>query len=148
LSSAEKLTASPCVPSRNVVSNVNTRITGPWRLAPGRLSSRRYARLLFLLQERHHLPQFRADLLDGLILLGFPNRQELLAAGLVLVHPFTSELPRLDLLQDLLHLRASLIVHHARTARVIAVLCRVRYRVPHVAETALVNQIDNQLHFM
>src|SRR5579885_465728 len=151
LSSEEKLTASPCVPSLNVVSNVNTRIKTSFGKV-GRDSSRppslRYSRLFLLLQKRHHLPQLRADLFDLLRLRRFPHLQKILAARLVLANPLPGELARLDLAQNLLHLLAGFFRNHPRTARVIAIFRRIRNRVAHIAEPALLNEIDNQLQFV
>src|SRR5579863_6697099 len=142
LSSAEKLTASPWVPSRNVVSKVKTLI---W---VGGLCSGGYADFFFLLEERHHFAQLRAHLLDGLVLRGFTHGQELVTAGLVLRNPILGELAGLNLGKNLLHLGAGLFVDDAGTARVVAVLRRIRYREAHVAEAAFINKIDNQLQFV
>src|SRR5215469_15261189 len=102
LSSTEKETDSPCVPSRRVVSNVKIFIG--LRLGRFGYLVLRYACLFFLLQERHHRTQFRAHLLDRLIAGLVAHGQELLAAGLVLFDPLAGEFPRLDLGEDLLHL--------------------------------------------
>ena len=58
------------------------------------------------------------------------------------------ELAGLDLGQNLLHLGAGLLVDDARAARVIAVFGGVRNRIAHVAEAALIDEIDDQLQFV
>src|SRR5271163_4038762 len=97
LSSAEKLTFSPCVPSRSVVSKVKTRIN---------LSGGRYPDLFLLFQKRHHLAKLGAHLLDRLIFLRFAHRQELRAPRFVFAEPLLGEFARLNLRQNLLHFGA------------------------------------------
>src|ERR1700733_7740591 len=130
LSSAEKLTFSPCVPSRSVVSKVKTRIN---------LCGGRYPDLFLLFQERHHFAQLGAHLFDGLVFLTLSHAEEFCAAGFVFAQPLFGELARLNLRQNLLHLGARLGVDDARTARIIAVLRRIGNRVAHVAEAALID---------
>src|SRR5690242_14171853 len=153
LSSTEKETASPCVPSRSVVSKVWIRICflSQAETCATLLGDRR--RLLFLrdagflpfLQECHHLAQLAAHSLDVGIARGFAHRQELVTPGFVLVDPFASELTGLNLAQNLFHLIASLLVHNTRAACVIAVLRRIGYRETHITEAAFIDKIDNQL---
>src|SRR5580704_12153971 len=135
--------ASPCVPSLSVVSKVKIFILLG---AGGQLL--RHAYLFLLFQECHHLAKFAAYLLDGLIAGGFAHRQELVAAGFVFLHPLLSEIAGLDFFEDLLHLGASLIVDDARAARIIAILGRVGHGIAHVAETAFIDEIDDELQFM
>ena len=76
-------------------------------------------------------------------------RQELLAAASCFPPSIRlANWPDWISLQDLLHLGARLFGDHARAARVVAVFRGVRNRVTHVAEAALVDQIDDQLHFV
>src|SRR5262249_31590472 len=89
----------------------------------------------------HHLAEPAADLLDGVLGLALADGEELGAIRLVLEHPLARELPALDLAEDLPHLAAGLVVDDARAARVVAVLRRVRDRVAHVREAALVEQV-------
>src|SRR5439155_15281100 len=81
----------------------------------------RYADFFLLLEEGHHLAQLPAHSLDGLIVRRLPHREELLAAGPILSHPLPRELAGLDLLEDLLHLGARLLVDNTRTACVVAI---------------------------
>src|SRR5271166_4733636 len=127
LSSTENEMASPCVPSRSVVSNVEIFINTSLRVAvasepplpdgrgsvPEPLFFRRYGRIfrhagffLLALQEGHHLAEFAAHLFHLLIAPGFAHGQEFLAAGLVLLHPLAGKLAGLDLGEDLLHFGA------------------------------------------
>src|SRR5450432_1199569 len=122
LSSIEKETASPCVPSRSVVSKVWMRI----RLA---LRSGRFLRdagLLSLFQEWHHFAEFTAHLLDLGIARRVAHMQKLVTAGLVLRNPLARELAGLDLRQNLFHLVTGLLIHDAWPACVIAVLGGIR----------------------
>src|SRR6516225_11629895 len=150
LSSTEKETLSPCVPSRSVVSNVKIFMSHLGRTkAQGRaLRYLRHSRLLFPFEEGHHFTQLAAHLLDFLALLGFPHGEEFLAAGPVFLHPLACEFTGLDLRKDLFHFRARLFVDDARTPCVIAVLGGVGDRVAHVGEASFVDQIDDQLDFM
>src|SRR5271170_5131476 len=113
-------------------------------LAPRLLDRRsllllRYAfLLLFLAQERHHLPEFFADALYGLIVARLAQREKFVAAGLVFFNPFLGELPGLNLRQNLFHFLARLSGYDARTARVIAKFRRVGNRVTHVAQAAFI----------
>src|SRR5580698_2577428 len=99
LSSAEKLTFSPCVPSRSVVSKVKTRIS---------LCGGRYSDLFLLFQERHHFAQLGAYLFDGLVFLPLAHSKELRATGFVFAQPLFGEFARLNLRQNLLHLGSRL----------------------------------------
>src|SRR6266851_2897222 len=95
LSSAEKLTASPCVPSRSVVSNVNTRIKNRGQRTEGRgqqkLLSGGHSYLLLLFEKRHHAAQLFADFFNGLGLRRLAHGEEILAAGFVLADPSFGE---------------------------------------------------------
>src|SRR5271154_2175173 len=120
LSSTENETASPCVPSRRVVSKV-------WILivllgAGSGLLFFRHTGLFLLLQKRHHLAQFAAYFFYRLILCRGTHREELVTPGLVLMNPLAREVPGADLAQNLLHLCARFGVHHAGTARIVTVL--------------------------
>src|SRR5579884_184659 len=91
LSSTVNETASPCVPSRSVVSNVKIRMcqlsVASRRWSVGGYRFLRYAGFLLFLQECHHFAQLAADALDRLVARRFAHGQEVLAAGLVLVDP-------------------------------------------------------------
>src|SRR5581483_11781625 len=100
----------------------------------------RYSRFLLLLQERHHFTQLAAHLFDLRIAGFLAHLEELMTPGLVLFDPLAREVARLNLREDLLHFGAGLLIDHSRTARVIAVLRGIGYRVAHVAEAAFLNQ--------
>src|SRR5574340_1463258 len=139
LSSTEKETDSPCVPSRSVVSNVKIRIPGSLSgllLGGGRLVFG-HARFLLLLEERHHLAQPAAHALDLQIALRFPHGEEILAAGLILIDPLPRDLAGLHFGQNLAHLRAGLLVDAAGAARVVAVFAGAGNGEAHVAQAAL-----------
>src|SRR5258706_2684037 len=146
LSSTEKETASPWVPSRRVVSKVWIRIM--FNSQAKARATLRDAGFLSLFQERHHLAQLGANFFDLRFLGAFAHSQEVVSAALVLINPLFRELAGLNLRQNLFHLVARLLIHDARTARIVAVLRGVRNRIAHVAKTALVNKIDNQLQFV
>src|SRR5260370_6079374 len=151
LASTEKETASPWVPSRRVVSKVWIRIMlHQIKLKPTQagMPVLRDSGFLSFFQERHHLAQLGADFFNLGFLGAFAHCQEFVTSALVLVNPLFSELAGLNLRQDLFHLVARLLVDDARSARIIAVLRRVRNRIAHIAEAALVNKIDNQLQFV
>src|ERR1700730_10406925 len=134
LSSAEKLTFSPCVPSRSVVSKVKTRI---------KLGCGRYPDLFLLFQERHHLAKLRNHFVDGLVFLALAHREELRASGFVFSQPLFSEIAGLNFRQNLLHFGTRLLIDDPWSARIIAVLRRIGNRIAHVAEAAFINKIDN-----
>src|SRR4029450_1296922 len=100
------------------------------------------------LDPAHHRAESLADLLDLVVRLGAPRGEEARAVRLVLEHPLSRELAALDLLQDLLHLGADVIVDHAGPAAVVTELRGVGHRVAHVREPALVEQVDDQLQLV
>src|SRR5207244_9944358 len=125
-----------CSPSRRVVSK-NRTSSGPG-VASGAGRP----------EPRHHRAQLRADFLD-------PERAVLLAklreprvAGLRLGDPLLGERARRDLGEDPLHLHPGLVGDDAGTACEVAVLGRIRDRVVHVLEPALVQQVHDQLQLM
>src|SRR5436853_4905292 len=101
-----------------------------------------------LLDPRHHRAQPLADLLDRVLRLAPPHRLEARLPGIVLEHPFAREAPGLDFRQHLLHLGPHMLVDDAGPARIVAVLCRVRHRIAHIRDAALIDQIDDQLHLV
>src|SRR3989442_4270710 len=96
----------------------------------------------------HHRPEPLADFLDGVLGVPLAHGQEARPVGLVLQHPFAGELARLDLDQDLLHLRLRFLADDARPPRVVAVLGGVGDGVAHVGQPALVEEVDDQLHLV
>src|SRR5439155_4386544 len=87
----------PAPPERRRTASLRARVESsssshPRRLDPG-----------------HHGPQPLADFFDLMVGVTLAHGQELRAVGLVLQHPFASELARLDLAQDLIHLDLGLL---------------------------------------
>jgi hypothetical protein len=152
LSSTEKETDSPCVPSRRVVSNVKIFMCYRRRCySVGTPASFFFFRngtpasFFFL---RNGIISRSSPRFDGLMAGRFAHGQEVLAAGLVLFDPLLGEFAGLDLGEDLLHFGARLLVDDARAARVVAVLGGVRNREAHVGEAAFLNQVDDQLQLV
>src|SRR5690606_3330041 len=132
--------AAACI--RGFVGAEHAACSAPMRpslMAGARVSS--LPRLdLHRLQEGHHLAQFRADLLDQVLLL-------LSAAGvepgpplLVLLDPLPGVRAILNLGEHLRHRALRLPRHDARAAGVVTVLGGVAHRVAHVVQPALVHQ--------
>src|ERR1017187_2807100 len=155
LSSTENEMDSPCVPSRRVVSKVSIfieilkkadrrtqRVPRPVLLRYGD------ANFLLLFEEGHHVAQALADGLDLVGLSGFAHGEELVAARLVLGDPVPGKFAGLDFGEDLFHFGARLLVHDARTAGVVAVFGGVANTVAHVAEAALLNEVDDEFEFV
>ena len=68
--------------------------------------------------------------------------------ALVLENEFPGECAALDFGENAPHLRASLVGDDARTARQVTVLGGIGHRVTHVRDTALVDEIHDELHFV
>src|SRR5690606_24291082 len=73
---------------------------------------------------------------------------ELLPATPGLGDPLPRELPRADLLQQVPHLRPTLLANHPVPGDVVTPLSRVAHAVAHPLDTAGVDQVDDQLHLM
>ena len=69
-------------------------------------------------------------------------------AGVHVRDPLAREGAGLDVSEDRLHLVTDVLVDHAPPARVVAELGGVRDDAAHVLETALVDQVDDQLHLV
>src|SRR5712691_4261401 len=132
------------VSARTAATMPGVRMKGQPSRAMGSLATLHPRRL----DPGHHRAQPLADLLDRMRGVAPAHRQEARAVRLVLEHPLAGELPRLDLGEDLPHLGLRLLAHDPRPARVVAVLGRVGDGVAHVRETALVEQVDDQLHLV
>src|SRR5258708_34429354 len=100
------------------------------------------------LEDWHHGAQVRAELLDGALLLALTRRQEVRAALFVLFDPGFCETAVADLREDLAHLFSRLFGDDARSGRIIALLGSIADGVPHVAETAAVNQVNDELELV
>src|SRR5215213_5839164 len=103
---------------------------------------------LALTDPRHHRPQAVTDLFDRVLGRLLAQRVEHRPAGLVLEDPLLRELAGLDLVEDLLHLRARFVGDDARPTRHVAVLGGVADRVAHVGDAALVDEVDDELHLV
>src|SRR5215211_2501381 len=99
-------------------------------------------------QPGHHPAQGLAGLLDRVVGPGLAHAGEVGPALVVLVDPFAGEGPGLDLGQDAAHLGLDPVVDDAGAAGVVAVLGRVRHRVAHAGQAALVHQVDDQLELV
>src|SRR5258708_36663277 len=83
-----------------------------------------------------------------MIFLSLAEGGEIIAAGLVLVGPFTGEGSGLNIGKDLLHRRASLVAYNLRSASQVAILGSVGNRIAHAIQAALINEINDELHLM
>src|SRR5512132_771617 len=99
-------------------------------------------------QPRHHAAQRLAGLRDRVVGPGLAHAGEVGPALVVFLHPLAGEGPRLDLGQDAAHLGLGGVVDDAGPAGVVAVLGRVRHRVAHAGQAALVHQVDDQLELV
>src|SRR5882672_571389 len=104
--------------------------------------------LLFGRQPGHHGAQLLADFFDRVLLFFLAQRGKLLAAGFVLCNPFFGEAAVLDAGEYLLHFHLRLVIHENATTRQVAILSGIRNRVAHAAESAFINQVDDQLHLV
>ena len=79
-----------------------------------------------------------AERLEVNLTAGFTHiKQEVLGKGTIL-----------DILQNLLHSLLRLVRHNLRANHIPAVLSRIGDRIPHTAESGLIDQIDDELHLM
>src|SRR5215813_8761861 len=100
------------------------------------------------LQEGHHGPQARTELLDGMLLFSFALGKEVRAASFVFGNPFLCEAAVANFCEKLLHFVASLLCDDARAGGVIAMLGGVTDGITHVAEAAAIDEINDQLQFV
>ena len=77
-----------------------------------------------------------------------PRRLKVGLAGFAFQHPIAREAAHLDIVENALHLGFRLRRDDARAGLIFAKLGRVRNRVVHVGDAALVDQIDDELHFV
>ncbi|SCJ47210.1 Uncharacterised protein [uncultured Blautia sp.] len=107
--------------------------------------------VLLLFQPAHHAAQLGAHLLDGVLGRHATHGQEVGLAASVGVHlrqEFGGEGTVLDLLEDLPHLLAGVLGNQAAAGAVVAVLSGVGDGVAHLAEAALVDEVDDELHLV
>src|SRR5882757_10601628 len=112
-SGAVMVAPGDCSPSRRVVSKIRTWLDMLISLA-GTDGDR--------IEERHHLAQRRADLLDRVRTLADALREERRSSGLVLRDPAARERAVLDLGEQQLHHLAGVAIDDARARDVVAVL--------------------------
>src|SRR5260370_31667874 len=94
------------------------------------------------LEEWDHGAKSRAELLDGVLLLALTRGEEVRAALFVLFDPGFCETAVADLREDLAHLFSRLLGDDARSGGIIALFGGIADGVPHVAQTAAVNQVN------
>ena len=100
------------------------------------------------LEEGHHGAQLGAELLDGVALLALASSEEIRAAGFVFRDPFFCKTAVANLAEDLAHLVARFLRDDAGAGSIVAVFGSVTDGITHVAETAPINEIDDELEFM
>src|SRR5262245_58733030 len=96
----------------------------------------------------HEAAEPLPDLFDGVFPLEPLERIEDRSVGAVLEDPLAGELAAADLVEDPLHLGASLFIDDPWTPGVVAVLGRVGDAVAHVVQAALIHQVDDQLQLV
>ena len=97
---------------------------------------------------RHHAAQPLADLLNRVLAHPPPRGLEARLVDAVLQHPVAGEASALDIGQHAAHLGLGLVGDDARAGDVLAVFGGVADRVVHIGDAALVNEVDDQLHFV
>src|ERR1051326_9629669 len=68
--------------------------------------------------------------------------------GQILKDPTRGKASILDLLQDVAHFIACMLIDDARTGDIVAKFGGIAYRVAHVAHPTLVHQVHDQLHLV
>src|SRR5262245_58966344 len=96
----------------------------------------------------HHGAEGGAGLLDLALPLGLSHRGEGGRAVVILVDPALGEGAVADRCEDSPHFRARLLGDDTRSADVAAVLRGVRYRPPHLRQSALVHKVHDELHLV
>ena len=102
----------------------------------------------FFVDPVHHASQTEADLLDTMLAFATASRFEERCTCTILRNPLSGELTALNLVQNPLHLCFGFVGDDPRTADVVTILGRVADAVPHVAQAALVEQVDDQLQLV
>src|ERR1700674_476544 len=100
------------------------------------------------LQERHHGAKFGAELLDRVALLALTRGQEVGTAFFIFLDPGLCETAVANFRKDLAHLFPRLFGDDARSGGIIALLGRIADGATHVAETAAVNQVNDELELV
>src|SRR5258706_3425715 len=99
-------------------------------------------------QPAHHPPQLRPHNFNRMLLLFLPQIRKVVSTLLVLLDPLPRKRPILNVCQRLLHCRPRRIAYNFFATCQVAILRRIRNRMPHPRKPAFINQIDNQLHLM
>src|SRR6201988_384000 len=128
-----------CSPSRSVVSKIRTR--SGW-IVMGRTSGAPFV------EPRHSGAERGADFLDLPVHVVGQELAVVRLASLVLLDPLARELAALHLFQDLAHLLLDALVPDGLAAGEIAVLGGLRDELMHLGNSALVQQVDDQLQLV
>ena len=96
----------------------------------------------------HQAAKLLADLLDLVLSLETSRSLESWCASFVFEDPFLSELTGLDFAEDLLHFLLGLRSDDPWTTGIVTELSGVRDAVPHVVQTTLVEQVNDELKFV
>src|SRR5579885_1793325 len=91
------------------------------------------------LKEGHHGAE------AGTVLLARPGGQEIRATLFIFLDPFFGEAAVADFGEEFFHFVASLLSDDAGAGGIVAMLGSIADRVTHVAETAAINENDNEL---
>ena len=103
---------------------------------------------LVLLEPAHHAAQFAAHMFDLMIGLIAAGGKEHGVAGAGFKNEVARELAALDVLQHGLHFLFHVFRDQAGTGDIVAVFGGVADGVAHTGKTALVHEIDDELHFV
>ena len=103
---------------------------------------------LVLLEPAHHAAQFAAHMFDLMIGLIAAGGKEHGVAGAGFKNEVARELAALDVLQHGLHFLFYVFRDQAGTGDIVAVFGGVADGVAHTGKTALVHEIDDELHFV
>src|SRR5579875_227542 len=110
---------------------------------------RRYVGLhTTLLNPAHHGTQLSPNLLDSVVAVALIQSAEDRSSGSVLQNPLSCELPALNLLENLAHGSAHMVVNKARPARHISVLGCVGNGVAHSGDPGLIHEVYDELQLV
>src|SRR6185312_9445875 len=99
-------------------------------------------------QPRHHATKLFADFFDRMLFFFLAQRVEVGAAFFILFNPLAGKFAALDLAQRFFHRLTSGIADDALTACQVAIFSSVGDRITHASESAFVDQVHDQLHFV
>src|ERR1041385_3540382 len=101
-----------------------------------------------LFHPRHHCAEAAPHFFDGVIGALLLELLEAGLTGLVFRHPFVGEFPASDLVPHAAHRLLRFRGDDARASREVTVLGGIADRVAHVADAALVDEIDDELELV